>query len=370
MASLEFAAVMKEAAPLYVAGRIDLTIRDRLMLTLAQQNGRFKYKMAGSHTLYWDVKRGQRLLQAYGDDGVIRFERSNLHEQLNVNWRGYKLPDRMTEKQRLMLGDLSSIINRYDEQGEDMLDDMQDGFCSQQFVDGYAAGNENKVHGLESFLGERTAPAATDRIAEPGDTYGSKNTNLADVGGSWSTNLTTYPNATLAKDWPDGSGTADYDYMAPKLVNYSSSNWGTGSTTWEDNCERALDQTIIWMTHTGGRKNKPTAFLLASDLYYAYQNKMRAKYRLNIPHQQATDLGFPDTMQQSGVMVAHDFDVDAGVGYGISMQRMAICSLYDQLFVSRGPTYDIHSDSYLWLVGFFGNNRYEPKGFAKLKAYA
>ncbi|MAK32188.1 hypothetical protein [Acinetobacter sp.] len=364
----EFAAVLKEAAPAYLKGRADNTIRNRLLLTLLAKNGRIKYN-ASSHKLYWDVKAGQRVIEAYGDDGVINFQRSDLHEQLNIDWRGYKMSDRMTEKQRLMLGDLTAIIDRYSGVAEDMMDDLQDGFCGELFVDGYATGNENRLHGLDSFLGYSTA-AAADRVAQPNDTYGGHSTAVATRGGTWSTtSAITAPNATIATDWPDGNGSADYDWNSPKLVNFASSNWGTGSTTWADNCERVLAQTTIWTTLTGGKKGRPTIYLLSGDLFYDYQNKMRAKYRIQVPHSEANDLGFSDTLNQDGVMIQADFDVPAGVGYGLNINQMCLESLDNVLFSSRGPEYDINTDGYLWLIGFFGNARYNPKHFSKLKDF-
>ena len=285
-------------------------------------------------------KLGQRVIEAYGDDGVINFQRSDLHEQLNIDWRGYKMSDRMTEKQRLMLGDLTAIINRYSGIAEDMMDDLQDGFCGELFVDGYAASNTNRLHGLESFFGTQNDGAA-NRIGQPDDTYGGHDTDVATRGGTWSTNLTTKPHATIATDWPDGNGTADYDWNSPKIINYSSTNWGTGSTTWADNCERVLGQTTIWTTLTGGKKGRPTLYLIAGDLFYEYQNKMRAKYRIQVPHSEANDLGFTDTLNQDGVMIQADFDVPASTGYGININQMCLESLDNVLFSSRGPEYDI-----------------------------
>ena len=364
----EFAAVLKEAAPAYLKGRADNTIRNRLLLMLLASKGRIKYN-ASSHKLYWDVKAGQRVIEAYGDDGVINFQRSDLHEQLNIDWRGYKMSDRMTEKQRLMLGDLTAIINRYSEIAEDMMDDLQDGFCGELFVDGYATNNTNRLHGLESFFGT-TSDGAANRIGQPSDTYGGHSTAVATRGGTWSTGTTTKPNAELATDWPDGNGTADYDWNSPKVVNYSSTNWGTGSTTWADNCERVLGQTTIWTTLTGGKKGRPSIYLLAGDLFYDYQNKMRAKYRIQVPHSEANDLGFSETLNQDGVMIQPDFDVPAATGYGLNINQMNLDSLDNVLFSSRGPEYDINTDGYLWLIGFFGNVKYNIKHFSKLAALA
>jgi hypothetical protein len=364
----EFSDVVKEAAPLYLKGRADNTIRNRLLLMLLAQHGRIKYN-ANSHKLYWNVKAGQRVIESYGDEGVIQFTRSDLHEQLNVDWRGYVMTDKMTKKQKLMLGGMSAIINRYSETAEDILDDLQDGFCGELFIDGYAAGNENRIHGLESFFATGTTVAG-DRIAKPDDTYGGHNTDVADRGGTWSTSLTTANNADLANDWPDGNGDADYDWNSPKVVNWSSNAWGTGSTAWEDNCERVLAQATCWSQQTGGKRGRPTLYMLASDMFYRYQNKMRAKYRIQVPHQQANDLGFSDVLNQDGVMIQADFDVPAETGYGLNVYQMCLESLDSVLFGSDGPDFDIKSNSWLWLTGFFGNARYNIKHQTKLAAVA
>ncbi len=69
-------------------------------------------------------------------------------------------------------------------------------------------------------------------------------------------------------------------------------------------------------------------------------------------------------------MIDTDFDVPSGVGYGLNVDQMELGSLDSVLFSSRGPEYDIKTDSWLFLVGFFGNVRYNPKHFAKLAAIA
>ena len=67
-------------------------------------------------------------------------------------------------------------------------------------------------------------------------------------------------------------------------------------------------------------------------------------------------------------MIQADFDVPASTGYGLNINQMCLESLDNVLFSSRGPEYDINTDGYLWLIGFFGNARYNVKHFSKLAA--
>jgi hypothetical protein len=89
-----------------------------------------------------------------------------------------------------------------------------------------------------------------------------------------------------------------------------------------------------------------------------------------VPHKGAQDLGFDDVLNQDGVMIDTDFDVPSGVGYGLNVDQMELGSLDNVLFASRGPEFDIKTDSWLFMVGFFGNARYNPKYFSKFNDYA
>ena len=174
----------------------------------------------------------------------------------------------------------------------------------------------------------------------------------------------------MAVDWPSGSGSTEFDYLSPVLVNITSESWGTGSTEWEDNCGRILRKTTTWLTKNGGQDGRPTCYMLADDLFNSYQDYQEARFRNIIPHPEGRDLGFPDTLNQDGVMVKYEFDVPAGQGFGINVHQMELASWDSVLFGTRGPFYDIKSDAYLFKAGFFGNCRFNPKYFARLKAYA
>lgn len=364
----EWVGVIHDTAPSYLMGAADLTIRNRLWLSMLQKYNRIRLGENG-YQCTWTVQKTEQPIESYGDAGTINFSRHDLYAQLTHDWRGYKGTDQMTEKERLMNAGDVAIIKRYSRVLPTLVSSLQNKFGGELFVDGNLAGNENRLHGLESFFGAGTV-ATGDLIAMPSDTYAGLSTALQAAGGTWSANLATSPNSTVATDWPYGQGDAEYDYLSPKLINTSSTNWGTGSTAWEDNCERVLRQGTIWLTHGGGRESRPTMHLLSSDLFFPYLNKQESKQRILVPHKEADDLGFPDTLNQEGVMVKYEYDVPARTGYSINIFQMDLASLDSVLFSRRGPTYDIKTDSYLFMVGFFGNCKYSPKHFAKYYPYA
>lgn len=365
----EALAVVNATARKYFKGAADLTVRRRLLLSLLEKKGRIKYNASGT-TCTWVVKYDQPSVQSHGASGEYTFDENDLYRQVQVDWRGYVTTDRMDYKNFLMNKGQVALVDRYKQILPELRQTLEDHFHGEMYIDGNATGNANRLHGILSFMGDDGATVAADLIARPSDTYGGQSTVLGTEGGTWSSNATVSPNATLANDWPDGSGTANYDFFSPVLVNTSSTSWSTGSTEWEDNCSEILRRTTTWLTKNGGKTGKPSAFLLASNLWNGYQNYQEARFRNIIPHPEARDLGFPETLNQDGVMIKYEFDVPYGEFFGLNPYQMKLESLDSQLWGVRGPEYDIKSDAFLFKAGFFGNIHWQPKYFARGKAYA
>jgi hypothetical protein len=288
-----------------------------------------------------------------------------------LNWAASITTDAMSAMQQMMNKGPEAIIKHLDTIMPDLEKSLMDDMASQLFLDGNATGNEKKWSGIETFLAERTTPAAGDTIAEPGDTYAGLNTNLADQGGTWSA-VGTANNATLANDWPDGTGDYEYDYYAPKLVNWSSTGWGTGLTTWQANAEYALRQTLSWCQVSGGEDGKLDLFLTNSKMFTQYKNAQAARQQINV--QPTTSplwaLGFRDVMNLDGVDITSDYNVPANKCYGLNFDSMRMYSLNPQLFWSHEPEYDPRTLGTLFVLGAFGQFSFMPKSFALLENYA
>lgn len=363
--------IINSTKPNYMKGASDLTIRRRLFLAMLRKKGRITYNHNGTHN-YWQVEFSQPTMHQHGDGSMIDFANHDAYRQLSNTWAGYQASDSITMMQREMNKGDAALINLFKTKQSKLMKRLQTGLAGEMYRDGGGTGRELAIQGAETFLTERTTPGAADRIAEPGDTYGGLNTNLADQGGSWSAGLTTSPNATLANDWPDGQGDTEYDYLAPKLVNWSSTGWNTGATDWETNCWRVIGQTITWLTLVGGDDGMPEICVLAGNLFQGYKNHEETVRRINIPHKTANDLGFQgNVLNQDGTAISADFDCPANTGYMFNTSTIEIASLMPELFWMKGPDEDPRTGySTLWASGFYGQCRWNPKYVAKLKNYA
>lgn len=372
MPSGEFIGVINATRPKYMKGASDLTIRSRLLLSLLRKKGRIVYSAGGGDECRWQVEFSQPNVETYGDGGTMDFTNHDAFRQLSIDWGGYNATDAISMKQKYMNSGDEALIKLFQTKQNRLQKGINDKFCGELYKD--AASRANAIHGLETFLGSGTC-AAGDRIAQPSDTYGlgALSTALGNQGGTWSSDLSTQPNSTIAKDWPDGQGDSEYDFMSPKLVNWSSTAWGTGSSTaWEDNCWRVISQTVTWLTTTGGLDGRPDICLLAANLFQGYKNHHEVLRRIEVPFSVADELGFKGTtLMQDGCAIQPDFDCPANTGYMLNLSHMELRSLCPELFWMEGPDKDPRSGySSLWATGFFGNVTYQPKHIAKLKNYA
>ena len=368
----EWIGIIETTRHKYMKGASDLTMRKRLLLAMLKKRGRFEYNCSGDE-LRWQVEFSQPPVSAYGDGGVIDFSNHDAYRQLGVDWRGYVATDTMTKKQRQMNRGDEALVKVFAGKQKNLMKAVRDNFCGELYRDGEAAGRENNVHGLETFMGTGTTVAA-DIIAVPSDTYGETSLSTApgNLGGSWTSTLATSPNANLGTDWPDGQGDSEYDYLSPKIINYSSNNWGTsGATDWESNCWRAISQMITWLTINGDDEGMPNLIPLSSDLFQGYKEAQEVKTRINIPHKESQDLGFGLVLNQDGVGIYPDFDCPVATGYALNLAHVTIYSLFPELFWMEGPDKDPRTLwSYLWGTGFFGNASYSPKHTGKFAAIA
>lgn len=367
----EWIGVINTTTPQYMKGASDLTIRKRLLLAMLKKRGKISYDNSG-YEMRWQVEFSQPTMSQHGDGSMIDFTNHQAFQQCVLPWSGYVASDSITMKEKAMNKGNEALVNLFNTKQGRIMKKLQNGLAGEIYREGGTSGRENCVYGLETALDERTTPAAGDRIAEPSVTYAGLSTALANQGGAWSATGSTFPNATLANNYPDGAGDSEYDYFSPKLLNWSSTGWGTNSTTWEDNSWRVISQAITWLSINGGDDGMPELCVLAGNLFQGYKNHEEAIRRINIPHKAANDLGFSgNTLNQDGCAISADYDCPTNTGYMINVSTIELASLFPELFWMKGPDEDPRAGyAYLWASGFYGQLKLQPKYIGKLYNYA
>lgn len=365
--------LVKAQAPHYFKGASDMTFRRRLWLAMLQKRGNIEYN-ASEYARVWNAEYSQPSVRPYGDSGVLEFTEHDALQQFTVDVRGYIATDRLSHKKKLMNAGPQQLDNLYKEKTMRLAKRMRHQLCRELYIDGNASGNSNRFNGIESFLNDDGATVVADRVARPSDTYAGQST-VPGATGTWAAAVGTPPNATIGTAWPFGSGSSEYDWASPLLVNYGSTSFGqpSPSNTWGVNCEAAMRFAIINQINRGALEDDqsiPYIVLLSSELFSQYHDFLQDKQRIIVPHKESQDLGFGNTLNFSGSSITFESDVPQGIGYGIVPNQMELFLIHGQLIESLGPDFNLTSFGHNYLAYTFGNMRFQPKYFCKFKNYA
>src|SRR6185436_17737423 len=183
---------------------------------------RFVFKDSGKD-LDWKVQFKRAPLTAFSDGGTITFARRERHKTANLSWRSYVVTDMMSKLDRLKNSGQQAIINYYSGIMDEWLeDDMFEQFCDELYANGVT--NTDRIHGIESFLGDGGAVTSSGYRA-PSSTYAGLSCVKGNYGGSWT------------GTWPDGTGDPQYDFWSPLIANYTHTTaWGGSTHTWATHC--------------------------------------------------------------------------------------------------------------------------------------
>lgn len=367
----EWVGVVRAAAPKYIKGAIDLTIRKRIILALLEARGLIVTNYLGSFEEDFTLDYKEAPVEALGDGGVAEYSRRDYLKHGKRDWRGYLATDLMTLKEKEMLkGGDYVIVNRYKRILPKLVQGVRNQIGLEFYIDGNAAGNENRFCGLETFCGADTGSmTAADLIAPPSDTYCGISTALHQ-GGSWSADMTTKPCAAVGYDWPEGQGTTEFDYNSPKLINWSGNRWsGTTTTDWKTNSEFCLRRLIQWLSLTAGVESSTLLCVLAGHMLSEFKDAMSSKSRILLPHKESEDLGFGDVLNFEGLALKSEFGIAANTGYAVNVDTTELDVLPSDLIKALDPMFDPNSLSWKFGVYTFGNFKFLPKACAKLKNF-
>lgn len=369
----EHVIIAKEVTSRYLKGAADMTFRRRLWLQKVKDAGRVMYNRTG-HSQTWSLEVRQAEVRQLSDAQTVAFAPVDRTEQLTLGNRSLIATDKLTDMKREMMAGPEAIRDYYKDMLPKLLRDIQDAICQSLFVDGNATGNERRYHGLESFMGSGTTVVA-DVIAKPSDSYAGQSTALGGFSGAtWSSDLATSPNASVATDWPNGTGDSEYDAVSPLLVNEGSNNWGTGATDWQNNCEEAVRYAVIHMAKLGAMDTEkgqvPIIFLHNATKLGQMKSYLSARNFHPVPYKDGQDFGFGAiSFVFEGAVHDMDYDVPVSTSYGLAIPKMELSCVGGELITSEV----FHWPEELCTAVYgrtHGNFRFQPKCFSKIYPYA
>ncbi len=354
----------RDLAPRYWKGVSDLTVRNFLTFYNLRKWGALTFN-ARSHSQVWNARVKQPTIIPAVDNQPLEFVNWDTDIQYYIGIKGYRGSDFLGEQEYLQAqGAPEQISDRYARKNKELAQAMTERLSHSFYKDGNLAANAYDFAGIKTALSYAAGTCGlADKVALPDGSYAGQSCVLANLGGTWSANLATPPNASLAKDWPFGQGSPEYDGTTPLVVNYASSAWGTGDTGWAANAIAATSYAQTAMLHRGGTSmtGAPANVVMASEMFTEFKNSFRDNNRQIMPYKDG-DLGFAgETLMVDGMLYSMDYTIPSGEAYMFLPQYLEAFFLHSNIFGAMGPDYSIPHVGHLYYISTYGNFKFLPK---------
>jgi hypothetical protein len=328
----------------------------------------------GGRGFDWQVRyRNQPVTSNNGESPRV-FSRHNLWQRAYLPYRGYTVTDQVTKREMLENRGAQALIDIAGKMASRLQESMQEHLSKEIYIDGNAAGNENRWHGLESIFGidgtvnvtngaKRAGGNADDPFAYPLDEYAGLSTELGAVAGSQTENPGSWPYVTVDPE---------YDYYSPLVVNYTSNYFGGATATWKDQCIEAIREGVNHAKRNDTRESQIDMILVNRKMYIDFLNRLDSRERAIVTKSAGLrSYGFSDVVELDGIEISTEYAVPNNTGYGISIGNMEMKCMEGQLMVGEGPYYNEELQSYRYAVSVLANIKMKsPRNFIKFQAVA
>jgi hypothetical protein len=348
-------------------------LRNRKLTALLKKRGRITFNWSGTG-MDWKVRYRRTPLTGFADGDTITFARQDHDKTAFLEWRGYSAADAMTKGEYLMNRGTEAIIKLFDTRNKRLLEDVEDQFGQQFYVDGTAAANAKLLHGIESFCQYTPATVTGVGVVAPSGSFAGLSCVLGAFGGAWS------------GLWPNGRGDPEYDFWSPLLIDVGNPVFVPGGTVAGPTNElwnfadanmnsvalEAISYAIIKGKKSPSPKGQLDLFLLNDESYRQYLPRLRSKERIvvNNNNSELVSMGFGDVVQQDGKDLTWEYGIpQAVIGYGLNLDQMELRSQQAQVWVPEGPSFDDATKTWRWSIDMFGNVVWNPKYQCKVFNY-
>jgi hypothetical protein len=344
------------------------SLRKYKVFAALEGSGNIRTNMSG-RGFDWEIQYRNHNPSGNNGETPRSFARQNLWKNAELEYRGAQVTDAIYKKEMLENRSAQALVNVAGKMASRLLTSMEQYLAKEWKVDGYAAGNELRFHGIESFMAtngtinvatgaQRTANAA-DPFGYASDTYAGLSTVLGAYGGSQKSGV-----------WPSGEADPEYDFYSPVIVNHTSTYFG--GSTWAANCVKAVREAIHQTRRNDTKEDQVDMVLLDRRLFIDFLNTLDAKERVIVSRTNGLrSYGFTDVFELDGVEISGENSVPANTGYGMAIGNMELLCMEQQLMVSEGPFYDEQTQQFRYVVSTLGNLKFKtPRNFFKLTALA
>lgn len=348
----------------HVRGAIDNTMRVRKWLAMLQARGRITFNNRGKD-FDWRIKFKEAPVTTLSSNPQLGFAPTNYYKVATLDYRGYNATDQIGKFEKLKNRGEEAIVDVVGGIVENLTSSMQNRLGGELYVDGNASGNEERFHGVKSFLSVSGA-ATNGYVGTTNDTYAGLSTAPGNYDSStWSTS----GGNTI---WPRGNGDAAYDFFMPLVLLYDNASWAAATDTWANNCKEVLRFAIL---HGGRNKmgeGRLDMVMLDRELYRQFLGALDAEERLNVqPGGSAPlyKLGFAgEFINFDGTDITWEFDTPVNEGFGLSLDNMGLRAMFGQLIEADPVDYDPRTQADLFSVNCFGNLWFNPRAFCHLRS--
>ena len=351
------------------------SLRKFKVFAALEGSGNVRTNMSG-RGFQWEIQYRNHTPSGNNGETPRSFARQNLWKNAELDFRGAQATDAIYKKEMLENRSAQALVNVAGRMASRLITSMEQYLAREWVVDGDAAANALRFHGIESFMGysgtvnvatglqrnSGVSPGATsapDPFGWPSDTYAGLSTVLGSHGGSQKSGI-----------WPNGEADPEYDFYSPVICNVTSTYFG--GSTWAANCAKALREALHQTRRNDTKQDQIDMCLLNRRWYIDFLNTLDAKERVIVGRTDGLrSYGFTDVFDFDGVEVSSENSVPADTGYGLAIGNMELLCMTDQLMVSEGPFYDELTQQYRYVVSTLGNLKFKtPRNFFKLAAIA
>lgn len=372
-ASQEWSRVVNTTLRKYNKEAEPTLVRNLPLTAVLENEGRIE-KNATGDGYDWAFEIARAVVAGNSGNTALTFDAVDRYARAFLDYRGYVATDSMKKREFLKNRSPEALIRYYDKMAPKLYEDLERTIATEQYVDGNASGNSERIHGLESMFGttgQTIDPSsgavesydAADPFIAPDDNYAGADTDLGAYGGDWSDGV-----------WPISGGAAGgsdtYDCFSPILINVQSTYFAGATNTWAANCVEAIRLGITAVSKDASTKGIADMGLLDRNWFRQLKTKLSSIERIDIsdPNNKMRQLGFRDTIEIDGVVFMGVFGVPANTGYILNSNHIRLVSMQKRLFETEGPVWDMQTRSYRVAVDFLGNMIFDsPKFFCKLR---